>query len=170
MKWTNKGHEYDDMYQKIIAKDSFYLFGAGDFGNLFYEIFDNKLPFIAYIDNDKKKQGTVINGLNCISLEDAKLDEKHAIILTMSQFARVATIEQLKAKGLKRNEDFFIIEEFLSVYFSYKYEKVYMTAISFLPSTICNLNCKNCLNFNPFAKEFYVRKLEDLKHDVDSFF
>ncbi len=170
MKWTNKGHEYDDMYQKIIAKDSFYLFGAGDFGNLFYEIFDNKLPFIAYIDNDKKKQGTVINGLNCISLEDAKLDEKHAIILTMSQFARVATIEQLKAKGLKRNEDFFIIEEFLSVYFSYKYEKVYMTAISFLPSTICNLNCKNCLNFNPFAKEFYVRKLEDLKHDVDLFF
>ncbi|MBQ7470366.1 MAG: radical SAM protein [Pseudobutyrivibrio sp.] len=170
MKWINKGHEYDAVYSKIIEKESFYLFGAGDFGNLFYEITDNKVPFIAYIDNDVKKQGTIINGLKCISLNEAKVDSKHAIILTMSQFARVATIEQLKAKGLKRNDDFFIIEEFLSVYFSYKYQKVYMTAISFLPSTICNLNCKNCLNFNPFAKEFFVRKLDDLKHDVDLFF
>lgn len=30
MKWTNKGHEFDTVYQNIEKKDKFYLFGAGE--------------------------------------------------------------------------------------------------------------------------------------------
>ena len=39
-----------------------------------------------------------------------------------------------------------------------------------MPSTICNLKCRHCLNFNPFAKQFYVREWEALVKDVDLFF
>ena len=170
MKWKNKGHEYDQMYQKIREKKSFYLFGAGDYGYQFLQIFDNEILIKGYIDNDPSKQDTTIHEKYCCSLEQANLSADIGIIITMSQIARVKPIEQLEQLGYKKREDYFIIEEFLSVYYVYKYDRVYFSSISFLPSTACNLNCKNCLNFNPFAKKFFVREWEALLKDIDLFF
>lgn len=170
MKWKNKGHEFDIVYENISQKKAFYLFGAGDYGNQFIQAFCDEINFLAFIDNDKKKQNTVIHTLDCISLEDVKINKDVGIIVTMSQIARAVPIIQLENKGLIRNRDYFLIEEFISIYNVYKYNKVYFSSISFLPSTACNLNCRHCLNFNPFAHKFYVRDWEDLKNDVDLFF
>ena len=170
MKWLNKGHEYDAVYEQIDSKNAFYLFGAGDYGTQFYRSFCDEISIKGYMDNDFGKQDTLINGLKCVAVSDVKLECDEAIILTMSQIARVKPLEQLQALGYKKNIDFFIIEEFISVYYLYKYNKVYFSSISFLPSTRCNLNCRHCLNFNPFAKEFYVREWEKLVADVDLFF
>lgn len=170
MKWQNRGHEYDLVYQNIAAKERFYLFGAGDYGTQFWRIFQDELPIEGYIDNDEQKQGSVIHGLPCCGLTQIAMDGTVGIIVTMSQIARVQPIEQLKDMGLQKDINYFIIEEFLSIYHVYKYDKVYLSSVSFLPSTACNLNCRNCLNFNPFAKQFYVREWEDLIRDVDLFF
>lgn len=170
MKWKQKGHEYDNMYDKICEKKSFLLFGAGDYGNLFYQMFQDEIDIDGYVDNNPKKVGTTINGKSCILFDDMCLKEGQGIILTMSQIARVKPLQQLEEAGYERNVDYFIIEEFISVYNVYKYDKVYFSSISFLPSTICNLNCKYCLNFNPYAKQFYVRDWEQLIKDVDLFF
>ena len=170
MKWNNKGHEYDEMYQKMKEKKNFFLFGAGDYGEQFLRLFESEIQITGYIDNSPDKQGTRILGKYCYSLNEIELNSNERIILTMSQLARVKPIEQLNQIGYKRNVDYFIIEEFLSVYHVYKNNLVYFSSISFLPSTACNLNCKNCLNFNPFAKYFYVRNWQDLVHDVDLFF
>lgn len=170
MKWKNRGHEYDNMYQNMSEKKNFYLFGAGDYGNQFLNIFDKEIRISGYIDNDVSKQGTEIHGRHCYALEEIDLKPEEGIIVTMSQYARIQPIEQLKQRGYKKDEDYFIIEEFISVYHVYKNDKVYFTNISFLPSTACNLDCKYCLNFNPFAKQFYVREWEDLIKDVDLFF
>ena len=170
MKWENKGHEYDSMFQRINDKKSFYLFGAGDYGRQIWNIYGTEISIKGYIDNDPSKQGKNINGKRCYSFDDVILLEDEAIIVTMSQYTRIKPIEQMKKKGYKQNEDFLVIEEFISIYYVYKKNKVYFPSISFLPSTVCNLNCKNCLNFNPFAKKFYVRKWDDLIKDVDLFF
>lgn len=170
MKWNNKGHEFDYMYQKISEKKEFYLFGAGDYGKQFLKIFESEICIKGYLDNDSLKQGKEILGKPCYPLEGLQLKKTEGIIVTMSQIARVNPLEQLKNKGYKRDDDYFIIEEFLSVYHVYKNNRVYFSSISFLPSTACNLNCKNCLNFNPFAKKFYVREWEELVRDVDLFF
>ncbi len=170
MKWKNKAHEFDEMYKEIEKKQSFYMFGAGDYGNQFYNIFKDEISFEGYIDNASQKQGTIINGLKCIPFDDVPNSNGIGIIVTMSQIARVQPVEQLNAAGYTKNVDYFIIEEFISVYFAYKKDEVYLSSISFLPSTICNLNCKNCLNFNPFAKQFYVREWDALVRDVDLFF
>ena len=170
MKWKNKGHEFVELFYQIEKKNKLYLFGAGDYGMQFLNIFKNEIPIVGYIDNNSAKQGTVIHEKRCYSLEEITLDEDEGIVVTMSQIARVEPIEQLKQYGYKKDIDFFIIEEFLSVYYVYKKNKIYFSSISFLPSTACNLNCKNCLNFNPFAKHFYVRKWEDLIKDIDLFF
>jgi len=170
MKWVNRGHEYDQTYQKIAEKKSFYLFGAGDYGRQFLQFFSSEIQVKGYIDNDFSKQGQIINGKKCYSLDEVILDNDEGIIITMSQYARVMPTEQLRQKGYKKNEQFFDIEEFISVYHVYKNDRVYFSAISFLPSTICNLKCKHCLNFNPFAEKFYVREWEALVKDVDLFF
>ncbi len=170
MKWLNKGHEFDDVYANILQKKSYYLFGAGDYGRQFYSVFKDEIKITSYIDNASDKHGTYINGLMCLSLEQVTLASDIGIIVTMSQIARSEPIAQLQSMGLIRNKDYFIIEEFISIYHVYKYEKVYFSSISFLPSTACNLKCRHCLNFNPFAKHFYVREWEDLIRDVDLFF
>lgn len=170
MKWKNRGHEYDHVYDQIREKKSFYLFGAGDYGRQFLNVLDKEIEIKGFIDNDFLKQGSVIQGKKCYSLEQITLSTDEGIVVTMSQIARVEPIEQLKKYGYTKNVDFFIIEEFLSVYHVYKNNQVYFSSISFLPSTACNLNCRNCLNFNPFAKQFYVREWEDLVKDVDLFF
>lgn len=170
MKWNNRGHEYDNVYESIQLKEEFYLFGAGDYGTQFFKAFKDELNIKGYIDNSLKKQNTEINGLKCIALENVPEQEKVGIIVTMSQIARVKPLEQLEKAGYRRNVDFFTIEEFISIYFVYKYNKVYFSSVSFLPSTACNLDCRNCLNFNPFAKQFYVREWDDLVKDIDLFF
>lgn len=170
MRWSKKGREYDDVYRQMERKRKFFLFGAGDYGYQFITIFRESIDIIGYIDNDEKKQGKIINGIPCISLEQYSKRNTEGIIVTMSQIARVSTLKQLEDNGYERNVDFFIIEEFISIYYVYKFNKVYFSSVSFLPSTICNLNCRNCLNFNPFAKQFYSREWNELVEDVDLFF
>lgn len=171
MKWKNKGHEYDEMYKSIEKKKGFWLFGAGDYGHQFARIFKDEINIIGYIDNDSKKRESIINGMKCVSFDEAIGDISDiGIIVTMSQIARVKPLQQLERKGLRFREDFYLIEEFISVYQVYKHDRVYLSSVSFLPSTACNLNCRNCLNFNPYAKEFYVRDWGALKKDIDLFF
>lgn len=170
MRWENKGHEYDEVYQQIAKKKSFYLYGAGEYGKFFLNAFGEEIPVIGFIDNNPKKQEQLILGKTCIGLDKVKLVEDEAIILTISQYDRASAVEMLEQHGYRRNIDYFVIEEFISVYYVYKYDKVYLLSVSFLPSTICNLKCKHCLNFNPFAKKFYSRDWDALKRDVDLFF
>lgn len=170
MKYTNKGHEYDDVWQNIAAKKKFYLFGAGDYGKQFVEIIKNEINICGYIDNNSEKWGKMINNFKCYSYEEWERSKEIGIIITMSQIARRDPILQLQNENLVQGVDFFMIEEFLSVYYVYKYDKVYFSTISFLPSTACNLKCRYCLNFNPFSKRFYVRELDALCNDVDLFF
>lgn len=170
MRWKNKGHEYDGVYQQIAAKKSFYLFGSGDYGKQFLHLIQDEVSIIGFIDNNPAKQKREIEGKSCIALDEVSLQKEEGIILTISQIGRTEVIEQLEACGYRKNIDYFAIEEFISIYYLYKYDKVYFISVSFLPSTICNLKCRHCLNFNPFAKKFYVREWEALKADVDLFF
>ncbi len=170
MKWKHPGHEFDHVYENICKKRRFYLFGAGDYGRQFASIMKNEIELISFIDNNEKKQGQEILGLPCIDLSEAEKAPESGMILTVSQMQRGTIITQLEQAGWQKDVDFFIIEEFLSVYHVYKYGRVYFSSISFLPSTACNLRCAACLNFNPYAKEFYVRSWEQIQRDIDTFF
>lgn len=170
MKWKNRGHEFDTVYQNMKQKKAFYLFGAGDYGRQFAKAFQNEIEIVGFIDNDIGKQGTSILGFPCMKLEQIAYKHDMGIIITMSQIARIYPLMQLEERGYTKNKDFFIIEEFISVWNVYKYDKVYFSSISFLPSTACNLNCRYCLNFNSFAKQFYVREWDELVRDLELFF
>lgn len=171
MKWNNRGHEFDALYDVLCKKKEFYLFGAGDYGKLFLPLIKDEFTILGYIDNDKAKQKSGCMGYSVFSMEILhKLEDCQGVILTISQFARASAQTQLESLGLKKDKDYFLFEEVLSVYNVYKYDRVYLSSISFLPSTMCNLNCAQCLNFNPFAKKYYRRNYEDLVRDLDLFF
>ena len=82
MKWSNKGHEYDQMYLNISKKNEFYLFGAGDYGRQFVSAFASEVKIAGFIDNAENKQGTDICGYKCYALDEIKLDEEKAIIVS----------------------------------------------------------------------------------------
>ncbi|WP_019552567.1 radical SAM protein [Propionispira raffinosivorans] len=171
MKWTKQGHEFDAVYKTMQEKMEFYFFGAGDYGKQFINIMSKEITIKGFIDNNRQKHGEVFVGYNCESLDAIDFTpKKTGIVITVSQIQRGAITKQLQANGYVHNQDFFIIEEFLSIYFVYKYNQVYFSSISFLPSTACNLKCRACLNFNPYAKQFYVREWKDIKKDIDLFF
>ena len=171
MKWVNRGHEFDNVYKNIEAKRNFYFFGAGDYGKQFLHIMENEIEIKGFIDNNLIKQQEGYEKYPCVALNAGELDsEKTGIIITVSQIQRGSIIKQLESVGYIHNKDFFIIEEFLSIYFVYKYNKIYFSSISFLPSTSCNLKCEACLNFNPYASAFYVREWEKVIADIDLFF
>lgn len=113
MKWTNKGHEYDEMYKNIEKKKRYYLFGAGDYGHQFLAMFKDEINIVGFIDNSTDKIGTTIEGIQCYAFNDVSLKDDEAIILTMSQIARVKPIEQLLKSGKVHNINYFLIEEFI---------------------------------------------------------
>lgn len=170
MRWTNKGHELDHVYHKMQEKDLFYIFGAGDYGRQLYQIMKDEIAVAGFIDNNPRKQGQELYGHMIYKLPDIKRGGNIGIIVAVSQFSRSAVVKQLQEAGYMEEEDYFKIEPFLSSWYVYKYDKVYFTNISMLPSTACNLNCELCLNFNPYAAKPDVRSLEQVKEDIDLFF
>ncbi len=170
MKWTKKGHELDYAYRKMQEKELFYIFGAGDYGRHLYQIMKEEIAVAGFIDNNPDKQGQELYGHMIYKLADIKRGRNIGIIVAVSQFSRSAVVEQLKDAGYVEEEDYFKIEPFLSAWYVYKYDKVYFTNISMLPSTACNLNCELCLNFNPYAAKPDVRSVGQVKEDIDLFF
>lgn len=60
MKWTNKGHEFDTVYQNIEKKDKFYLFGAGEYGEAVYQELEDKLPIAGLLITIRKSKKKII--------------------------------------------------------------------------------------------------------------
>lgn len=65
--------------------------------------------------------------------------------------------------------DYFIYT-YLSIHLIYNHNIVFFTSQNMIPSTLCNLNCEKCLNFNPYLKENIIDELENIKQDIDIFF
>jgi hypothetical protein len=62
------------------------------------------------------------------------------------------------------------LEKYLSVFAVYVCNKVYLWNIGVIVTTICNLNCRYCLNFTPYNKNMKHRALGELKDEVDVLF
>ena len=60
MKWENRGHEFDLVFQNMEEKRAFYLFGAGDYGRQFLKAFQDQIEIVCFIDNDVKEQKSLI--------------------------------------------------------------------------------------------------------------
>ena len=59
---------------------------------------------------------------------------------------------------------------YCGIFSCYTRGKVYMTHNCVISTTICNLNCKNCLNYTPYIKNPKHFSFEELKKSIDTYF
>lgn len=176
MKWTNKGHQFDGLIKKISPKTKIYVYGAGVNGRDLFE----RLQFInkveAFIDNDIHKQETDYCGRPVMSLQDFFIIRKdeHIVIIAQSLENTVLAKNQLLGGGYQEGIDLFeyhsFIDFYLPVFTAYVWNRVYIPTVSMLMTTICNLDCKGCLNFTHENGNKQHYELDRLKMDADILF
>lgn len=166
MQWKNKGHEYDLFWREIKDIQKVYLFGAGLVGKSVFELLQNLLYVKSFVDNDANKQGTIFEGKRVISVNNIKMDKNTAVLICVSPESVDTVIKQMNDIGVRTYD----VHIFLPVFYMYHENKLLLTSISYLPTTVCNLCCKNCLNFAPFLKNQSFRDIAFLKSDIDVLF
>jgi len=167
LKWTNKGHEYDQLGERFKSLTAIYLFGAGVHGKTVYEKYNGKIHIKGFIDNNVSKHGGSFCGLPVLSPENLSLDNDEAIVVSTQPSYVEGIRMQLYSLGFSYA---YPMQQFFPVLDAYKYGEVCLSSVSFLPTTVCNLRCRYCLNFSPYVKEHQVRPLEQLVQDLDLLF
>lgn len=175
MKWTNKTHEFDEIGTSFAGKNII-IYGASIIGRDFYE----KIKFLNcvdfFVDKNECLQQEGLCGIPVISVSElAKKDKNsHIVVIAVAGYNGMMIHSQLMHLGYTLGKDCFFHDVFLNyylpIYSLYAHDKLYFSSISYLLTTICNLNCRGCLNFTAANQNKRHYGLEELKENVDAFF
>lgn len=180
MKWKNKGHQLDSIGHLLDNKKSIYIYGASEWANEIILILNKCKKWlkweINFIDRDCSKQKNGYLNFPVISPEEFfKLDKNDLfVVVCANKNSMNEMFLNLINHGFLINKNafsgFYFLYYYLSVYFLYTYNMTFFTSQNIMPSTVCNLNCRHCLNFTPFIKNHTIYDLEMLKEDIDIYF
>lgn len=172
MKWTNPGHEFDEMAKIITNKSNkYYLWGAGAMGKQFINNFGEELIIKGFIDSNPRKQGTKFCGYPVFSPEQLKKDLDYKVVVTIFDYIAEEKIKKyLQEIGLIERESFFYFNAFLSVFFMYQKNKLVYYYFGLSVTELCTLSCKECSMYIPYLKKPEHYNLNMLKKDVDTLF
>ena len=181
MKWTNKGHELDKYGEELVQDfrsrgKKVLIFGAGLLGEEYRPFFEILGCFAGYIDNDKEKQESGVNGIRVISLENYFHEGKSGIIMIAADEKNIPAIEsQLRKAGLKEQKDFYTYREFMKTVYPvlsvYAYNQFYVEQAQICLTERCSLKCKACAH-GCYAVDAGSQdmSLEMAKESADCFF
>lgn len=176
MKWTNKGHQFDRFGEIFSDELKVYIYGAGENGK---DLFSRMLfadCVEAFIDNDTRKIGDEFCSKKVLSLYEfmSKKKNKHIVIIAQSICNTVLSKQQILNAGYIEGKNLFDYHSFISFYMpifaAYSWNKIYIPTVSMLMTTLCNLDCRGCLNFTHVNKCKKHYQLEQLKENVDALF
>jgi organic radical activating enzyme len=180
MKWSNKGHEFDSVGYLLNGKDHIYIYGAKQTGTELCQILIPLLKWlkweVTFIDADTAKQQAGFLGFDVLPPTALKqIDKtKSFVVICASEENAPAMFETAEDAGFVKMqnlfEHYYFLYTYISVHFLYSLDMVYIASLNIVPSTICNLNCKGCLNFNPYIKKHVTYELDNLIEDVDILF
>ncbi|MBQ7158635.1 MAG: 4Fe-4S cluster-binding domain-containing protein [Treponema sp.] len=149
------------------------LFGCGRQGKKMFATLHRDFEIVAVVDNSPAKQGTMFCGHAVLSFDEAKkFMPQCKIIVTASQYYYQDIRVQLKDAGFVENKDFIMYQQFVTEWY-YKYKNrvnVLKTDISL--TTLCTLNCENCMQFLPYWKAGRRKEtpLSEIKENVKAYF
>lgn len=169
MKWKNKGKEFDTVAQIICdKKHKYYVWGAGVFGQSFYEIFKDKINIVGFIDSASEKQGKFI-GTTEIFSPNLLLKGKEIKVIVANGWI-TDCFKVLNDAGYIYNADYFHANDFMAIYMLYKEDKIYTISVNFSVTTKCTLRCEKCMALIPYVKEPRNIPLDEIKEDLDAYF
>ncbi len=169
MKWTNKGHEFDNMAKSICNEENcYYIWGAGVAGKRFYQCIKNEsVKIIGFIDNNP--QISVCETLPVFRPEVLTEDKVSKVLIATLDY--VAQIEEyLLESGKKLNEDFFYVNTFLEIYMMYMHGKLYSHHLNVHITDKCSYKCKKCSVYIPYIECPININIENIKKGVDYYF
>lgn len=184
MKWSNKGHEYDHMGDLLKSKKKIVIYGAGILGleleKLITSLNKDLGWNICFVDRYKGKiDGSMLDEESNLvffpsELKYFNVEESFVVVCAFSEEAQEEMVSNCEQAGFTLNKNIFSHDFFLynmlSIHFVYQLDKVYISSTNIVPSTICNLNCFGCLNFNPYINNHTVHTIDSLMESCDSFF
>ncbi|GHV53567.1 hypothetical protein FACS1894216_11810 [Synergistales bacterium] len=184
MKWTNKGHELDELGAKYIKIKDLYIWGAGRFGRKmlrFLRWLNLSDDFcIKFIDSNVSLQNKIVDNVLIVS-PACFLDtfNPETDVLDISSEGLYFELEKIYSEKFpasffisyaehKPDHDF--LRMFVCVYLMYKHGKLLSAHSNYIITTICNLNCDGCLNFNQYIKHPADESFESFKRHTDIVF
>ena len=174
MKWTNKGHQYDEIGKRFAGVNRIYLYGAGTKGGeALRQLAFSDVP-ITFVDRDDEKQCLGFCGHNVISpaqLYREHTDVKSIVILTMDTYFRAK--RNLLSMGWRDGVDVFdwnfFNEFYIHIFAMYRHEKLHINNACEWITTKCTLNCRNCCQFINFLPR-ENKSFDQVIDEIDTFF
>ncbi|MBE5918520.1 MAG: radical SAM protein [Pseudobutyrivibrio ruminis] len=178
MKWTNRGHEFDKIGENFKNKQLIFYDMAEDTYHLFNRLqrINNNLIAAIVVDGDKSDEE--ICGVKTITkLEFASMPvDNYIVVLCCTNAAnyRAQAHRQAINLGYKDGESLFYYDTFeyyyLPIFLYYSLGILYFKTLNMVITTVCNLNCKGCLNYTSYNSNKHSFTLEELKRNVDVVF
>nr|WP_304971286.1 radical SAM protein [uncultured Acetatifactor sp.] len=166
-----KLNNLEDKYWKKL--DKIVIFGFGRQGKKMYSTLKRDFDIAAIVDNSLEKQGRQIDEHIILSFDQAvSFLQQYKIIVTTSQYYYQAIRGQLSSIGLNEYVDYIMYQQFVTEWY-YKYRnKVNVLKTDISLTTLCTLNCENCMQFLPYWKDGRRKEnpLEEIKENVDIYF
>lgn len=181
MKWTNKGHELDDIAEEVMQNferhnRKIFLFGAGNIGNDIRLIMKKYHIFGGFIDNNPEKQKNGFKGEKVLSLNQyLENDEKGLIVVSMAGSIAKEVIKELSGLDLENGTDFFYYMDFMGSIFPilsfYQYGLLYVDTVQISLTERCTLKCKKCAHgCHMVSADSQDMELEVAYESADKFF
>ena len=179
MKWKNKGNEFDSIGHMLEGKNHLYIYGAGKNAKEILSVLDKAKKLIPWdivlVDQDETKQLSGWYEYPVISPETFfnKNKENYFVVISPVGQFESEIYQNLVMNAIPRElifRQFSFLYVYLTIWFLYEHDMVFFNSINICPSTVCNLNCRDCLNFTPYIKNHVIDDLDSVKHDVDLLF
>lgn len=179
MKWKHKGREFESIGYQLKDKKTMIIYGAGDYAEDILNVYEGSECKDSWklwlVDRDEKKQQEGKRGYRVMSPEELwKKEKENYFVVICATPSGAAEIKKGLLEHEIKEEDIYdysyFLYTYLPIYFMYVKNKLFFTSENIIPSTVCDLNCRSCLNFNPYIKKHIVDSLEEVKADIDAFF
>ena len=181
MKWNNRGHEFDAIGERLIKVKKLYFYGIGGHVKEIFGVIKGAEKFfdleLNYVDRNEKVREKGFEGHEIISPEEffEKIQRETDYLVVAcplgcigEEIREIVISHGVSEENVVTGYDF--IFTYLPIFFLYKHGIVFFTSQNIVPSSACNLNCRECLNFNPYIKTPVVHGFEEVKRDIDVFF
>lgn len=181
MKWRNKGREFDNYADLLTKKRDVFIYGAGKRGRTIHDILDHCNRWLqwnaSFADRDAGKRASGYCGRPVVdpgALYSRNPETSLIIVCLPNPVEVLRLLGKFAEAGFVFMRDVFVcepfIEKYLPIHLVCQYNVVFIPSLNIVPTTVCNLNCQACLNFNPYIKKHTTYDMPSLRRSVDDFF
>ena len=171
MKYRNEKESFQEYMERFrqhfLESDTYVIWGAGEKSKKIRERLPDNILF--GIDNDKKKQGTDIDGLTVKSPDALKELKENNIKIIVAVHEYVDIFKQLEDYGIPE-ERYCNYREWLLIGDYLLRGCISVPEVSFIVNNRCTLSCRGCIEYIPYTGNKRDFPFKEIKESVDYFF